>query len=232
MDDGHGEWAGMVFFTLTRWCGVPWTNLIQKKYNTQENKFLVGRTLEALHDMGVEFTTGVITGSTLRHVLLDLQDPALTSETRRTGHARCYIVGFGDATMHHCKRMIPVVPHLPLLSISEFGCEELRNFCCYLYRENPPTDTNAYKLVEWHLAYAEKYGHYHNSMVLMVQRKLLFPDQLPIYPGISIAFEDGDETYPAVKVSDSTGATLDVTQPLSLEAEFLQRILFRSPSVP
>ncbi|KAF7301172.1 hypothetical protein MIND_00681700 [Mycena indigotica] len=172
------DWAGNVIFSLTQWCGISWKSLMRTKYNTLQNRALVGRTFEAFHDMGFKLVKSDSFDSWhLQQILLDIEDPHLTENARLNGNARCFIAGFSDAVEHCCKRKVPVLPIGCLLPRNTFGCEELRSLSLHLGFTKTPTDPPdfALKAVEWYECYRQQHTNYASSSLLMAQRKRMFP---------------------------------------------------------
>ncbi|KAF7292739.1 hypothetical protein MIND_01172200 [Mycena indigotica] len=196
-----GDWAGTVLFSLTQWCGTPWKSLLRTELNTKANNLLIGRVCEMLHDLGVKITGRMGSSEDLCHIILDVEDPAVTKEMAKNGEARCYIVDFSHARRHNCKRRLPLVPlgrdafrllmQTPTFS---FGCPELENIAHLLdftprglqYPSEPP-ETPIGEAMKWRDDYLAAHPSYSNAAVLVAQRVALFPNALPVYPGLKVS---------------------------------------------
>ncbi|KAJ7804489.1 hypothetical protein B0H14DRAFT_2883860 [Mycena olivaceomarginata] len=191
-----GEWAGTVLFSITQWCGQSWYDLSQTNLNTEANRMLVGRTLEALHDYGVEHGELGL-ACDLRHVVIDVHAPALTEEDVLNGNAPCYIVGFAEASDHHCGRRLPILPLDAFVDAKEMGCNEVANTTYLLKfmkgaqtRVSPTCDT--YRALEWHREYSKHYPDTCNAHVMMAQRDKFYNEMPSIYSGLHVSFADNN----------------------------------------
>ncbi|KAF7314481.1 hypothetical protein MKEN_00921100 [Mycena kentingensis (nom. inval.)] len=79
-----GAFAGTVLVSITPWCGETWTSLVRTRFDTEANRVLIGRTLEMLHDAGLEFKGDMGNDGDFRHVLIDFDDPLLPKSFYRT----------------------------------------------------------------------------------------------------------------------------------------------------
>ncbi|KAJ7146231.1 hypothetical protein C8R44DRAFT_10072 [Mycena epipterygia] len=160
-----GEWAGKVLFSITQWCGMPWSELSHTKLNTEANRYafpsssslklaqlvsvyrvLVGRAFEALHDHGVDHG-GLRHLHDFRHVIIDVHAPNLSRADLLDGKAPCYIVGFSEALAdHECARKLPLVPLSAYVEEEEVGCAEIADVILLLdfinksYNTTPPSE--------------------------------------------------------------------------------------------
>ncbi|KAJ7143575.1 hypothetical protein C8R43DRAFT_1237901 [Mycena crocata] len=192
-----GDWAGKVLCSITQWCGKTWLELSRDKMDTLANKILVGRTLEILHDYGVNHG-GIVHVTDLRHILIDVHAPGLSNDDRLNGKAPCYIVDFGNAhTRHACARKLPVLPIDAFPTATEVGCVELGKAARALGFMNTSRSLSpnceTYRAVQWHDKYAELHPDWQNSEVLIAQRAKFFKDLPPLYPELHVSFEDDDE---------------------------------------
>nr|GAT52242.1 predicted protein [Mycena chlorophos] len=205
-------WAGVVLFSLTQWCGLSWSSLLGSRLDTMENRVLIGRTFELLHDAGIEFDGRFGVPTQLRHVLLDVEDAAVRPEAVAKGGARCYIVGLGDvAATHRCKRRMPILPIGPRVPWRSCGCEELDGVRCLLdFSEAPKGPTSVDEMIQWHDSYSERHPEYPNSTVLIAQRHRFFPEYKAVYPGVTVSLKDDSE---ALVLSDADGP-VDPTTPM------------------
>ncbi|KAJ6536566.1 hypothetical protein DFH09DRAFT_1283778 [Mycena vulgaris] len=193
-----GDWGGKVLCSITQWCGRSWYDLSRtdSEMNTEANKILVGRTLEALHDYGVTHG-GVKNPSDLRHIILDIDAPWLSQEDRRNGRALCYVVDFAAARFNHgCARKLPVLPLDAFVNAEDVGCSELVTVAYLLKfveisKLTPSSDT--YKALKWHANYSNLYPAMSNCDVLIAQRAKLFHHMPPLYPELRVSFEGIDE---------------------------------------
>ncbi|KAJ7069559.1 hypothetical protein C8F01DRAFT_1226858 [Mycena amicta] len=205
-----GDWVGTVMFSLTQWCGISWKSLLRTKLNTAAYRVLIGRTFEMLHDIGVDFNGSMGGKSDLRQVLLDVDDPRMTPEGLITGRARCYVVGFSEATMHACERKLPVLPLGSLVFPQHLGCHELGNLCFLLGFMEKTDETFASKALGWYETYLEHHPNEANSSVLMAQRERLFPACPPVYPGLTVSFQEQTDPHSQVILSDSVEPRLPI----------------------
>nr|GAT52240.1 predicted protein [Mycena chlorophos] len=188
------SWAGMVFFSLTQWCGVSWRSLYGTKMDTPENRLLVGRTFEMLHDIGIQLDGVVADSGDFRHVLFDVDDPGVSPDL---------IFKSGN---HKCGRKIPIVPTGP---IHACGCEELDSVLFLLGFSKPlEAPISADDAVKWYEEYARRHPSYSNSSILIAQRQRLYPNYPAVYSGLTIAFQDETE-YPPLTLTDAARTQVD-----------------------
>ncbi|KAK7062214.1 hypothetical protein R3P38DRAFT_691222 [Favolaschia claudopus] len=191
-----GAWAGKVIFSVTQWCGTPWTNLVHTAMDTEENRILVGRAFEDLHDCGIDFG-GVSGRDVFRQVVIDLEDPNLTREDRLKGRAPCYITGYSEATgNHNCMRKLPILPLASFLPPSHVGCYEIGQVLLLIGFMNGKEGggVSPSTAMQWHKTYSELHPDMHNGNVLMAQRAKLFPKALGLYDDeLEMWFEDDGE---------------------------------------
>ncbi|KAJ7617500.1 hypothetical protein DFH06DRAFT_1237902 [Mycena polygramma] len=199
-----GDWAGKILFSLTQWGGIPWTELLYS-INTEENRILIGRTFESLHDYGVVHGNPHNIAD-LRHVLIDVNAPGpLTTEDLLAGKAPCYIVGFSEAlARHRCKRTLPIIPLGSYLPKTDVRCEEVDSILLLLDFMMPdnldvPTASQA---LEWHDKYSKMYPDQSNMAVMIAQRAMLYPNVPPVYPLIRVSFGEGE--FPKAIISKTT----------------------------
>ncbi|KAJ7069615.1 hypothetical protein C8F01DRAFT_1113377 [Mycena amicta] len=209
-----GDWAGTVMFSLTQWCGISWKSLVRTKLNNAANCVLVGRTFEMLHDIGVNLNGSMGVKGDLRQVLLDVDDPWMTREDFETGRARCFVVGFSEATIHVCERKVPVLPLGSLVFPQHLGCHELGNLCFLLGFMDRTDENFASQALQWHETYSDQHPNDANSSVLMAQRERLFPRYKAVYPGLRVSFQEPKKLYSQVILSDSSETGLPVGLPI------------------
>ncbi|KAF7323780.1 hypothetical protein MKEN_00599100 [Mycena kentingensis (nom. inval.)] len=202
------DWAGTVLFSLTQWCGVPFSRLLGTAYDTLENRLLVGRTFEMLHDHGILYDSHSFT-KLLGHVLIDIHDPAVASDPHKllTGMAPCYIVSFPTAAAHHaCQRKIPVVPLGSYVRHGDYGCRELVKVLFALDffepRDDIEIDTPTEDVLKWHTAYMKHNGALVpcNGHALIALRAKLFPKHRPLYGHTFDVKFSGHPEYPLVQL--------------------------------
>ncbi|KAJ7094504.1 hypothetical protein B0H15DRAFT_125628 [Mycena belliarum] len=167
-----GKWAGKVLFSLNQWCGVSWRELSFTKFNTEANKVLIGRSFEALHDLGIDHG-GLRNREDLRHALIDVDAPGLSQADLLNGRARCYIVDFSDAHANHlCTRKLPILPHHTFLWNTPVGCAEISGaLFLFGFVQCPNAETSASEALEWHTEYSKSHPNMKNSDILMAQRE-------------------------------------------------------------
>ncbi|KAF7299580.1 hypothetical protein HMN09_00963300 [Mycena chlorophos] len=210
-----GKWAGVVVFSLTQWCGTPWATICNTKYNTLANRLLVGRTFEQLHDLGIQLTRSMGCTDNYCQVLLDIEHPSATPERCFDGRARCYVVSFSNASVHNCQRKLPVLPIArSLFNDPLFGCDELSNVSALMgFMEASFTpETAADEALRWHKEYTTRHPTHRNSAVLIAQRASLFPNAIPLYPGLDVTGPSREDTSVEVSLSNVDGTTLDPAQ--------------------
>ncbi|KAF7299653.1 hypothetical protein HMN09_00970700 [Mycena chlorophos] len=207
------EWAGTVLMSITQWCGLSWKSLVGTKMDTKENRLLVARTFEMLHDAGVQLDGKVALSGDLRHVLIDVNNPVVPYDSLPRGGALCYIAGFGDGlAKHDCKRRLPI---LPIGARPDCGCEELESVRFLLgFRKESTITTAAEAAVKFHAAYSERHPQYPNSSVLIAQRERFFPSYPAVFTGLTVTF-DGEEDDAPLKLVDSVGQGVDPETPMS-----------------
>ncbi|KAF7314456.1 hypothetical protein MKEN_00918400 [Mycena kentingensis (nom. inval.)] len=186
-----GAFAGMVLVSITRWGGQTWHSLRQTEFNTEANRILVGRTLEMLHDTGLEFNGGMGSRSDLRHVLLDLDDPRLSKTSKLEGHARCYIVGLSDLREHVCDRKLPSLPLGRDVRVPEFGCREIRHTSFYLdFLEESPIRDVATDAIQWLNECQNRHQSHAQWALLVAQRNKWFAQHPAVYSNLTASVED------------------------------------------
>nr|GAT52241.1 predicted protein [Mycena chlorophos] len=206
------DWAGTVLMSITQWCGLSWKSLVGTKMDTQENRLLVARTFEMLHDVGVQLDGKVATSGSLRHVLIDVDNPVVPCESLLRGGALCYIAGFGDGlAKHDCKRRLPI---LPIGARPDCGCKELESVRYLLGFRQESDTTTAEAAVKFHAEYSARHTQYPNSSVLLAQRKRFFHDSPAVFTGITVSF-DGEGDDAPLKLVDAEGKDVDPETPMS-----------------
>ncbi|KAF7305993.1 hypothetical protein HMN09_00753800 [Mycena chlorophos] len=220
-----GPWAGIVLFSLTQWCGTPWATLRRTDINTPENKLLIGRTLEILHDLGVQLNGSMGDDRDYCQVLIDTDNPKVSVERHRNGRARCFMVGFSEASLHQCRRKLPLLPiGCNLLKSPRFGCDELSNASVMLGFMRPSAVVDGASVVDnalrWHEQYSTNFPEYKNSAILIAQRAALFSHARSLYPALTVKLpiavdaplelSDGGQTFvdPTVSIEDCTRSEL------------------------
>ncbi|KAJ7741363.1 hypothetical protein B0H16DRAFT_1890542 [Mycena metata] len=177
-----GIWAGKVLLSITQWCGISWHELSFTNANTEANRILVGRTVEALHDYGI--VLGDLESTTdNRQFVFDLNAPGLTRADVLNGQTPCYIVGFSDAEANHkCQRKLPILPHGSFVPFEKFGCREIACVSSILgFMKKSKTSTSASTALQWYDEYSKRYPTMSNLDVLMAQRAKLYPNMPPVY---------------------------------------------------
>nr|GAT52260.1 predicted protein [Mycena chlorophos] len=205
-----GSWAGTALISITQWCGTSWRSLMDTKFNTLENRLLVGRVFEIVHDLGIELNGNMSNTEDFANVMLDLDDPLATEDICLRGGARCYVVGFANARIHRCRRKLPLLPLGSLVSRTTFGCSELAAVSFFLQfgESSVRPDLTVAEISRWHDQYAEKHADYCNAALIMAQRAALFPDQLRVYPSLKANFEDPDNHMSRISLLVRDGGTL------------------------
>ncbi|KAF7323772.1 hypothetical protein MKEN_00598300 [Mycena kentingensis (nom. inval.)] len=202
------DWAGTVLFSLTQWCGVPFSRLLGTPYDTLENRLLIGRTFEMLHDHGILYDSHLLT-QLMRHVLIDIHDPAVAPDTHKLlmGMAPCYIVSFPTAAAQHvCQRKTPILPLGSYVPRADYGCRELENVLFSLDFFEPRNDidieTPTEDVLKWHRAYMQHNGAAVpcNGHALIALRAKLFPKHRPLYGHTFAVTFSGDPEYPLVQL--------------------------------
>ncbi|KAF7314509.1 hypothetical protein MKEN_00923900 [Mycena kentingensis (nom. inval.)] len=205
------DFAGVVIVSVTQWCGTPFKTIMNTEYDTLANRILVGRTLEIMHDAGLELNGYMGDYKHLTNILIDLDDPCLSKDDKMNGRARCYIADLSGARTHTCERQLPILPFASHLSSTAFGCREIGNAAFLLGflpskgwdAEPYVRDVVATKAVNWYNAYYDNHESYANWAVLAAQRTKLFPNLPPVYRGLRITFEDdADELQADLGVSE------------------------------
>ncbi|KAK7038230.1 hypothetical protein R3P38DRAFT_2905120, partial [Favolaschia claudopus] len=174
------DWAGVVVFSLTQFCGIAWNELKCTRFNTEANRISVGRAYEKLHDFGFEH--GVFTTSgAFRHVLIDMYAPGLTEQDALNGKAPCYIVGFSEASAnHHCRRTLPVLPYDAGSLRPNMCCDEITTVLYGLNLKAPVADKSVLlQALEWYHKNSHKFSS--NWEALVQQRKLFYRKYAPVY---------------------------------------------------
>ncbi|KAK7038226.1 hypothetical protein R3P38DRAFT_3182325 [Favolaschia claudopus] len=170
-----GDWAGMVLFSLTQFCGVAWNELQYTKFNTLANRISVARTYEKLHDFGFQHGAVKSLGA-FRHVLVDLFAPGLTEQDALNGKAPCYIVGFAEASANHqCRRTLPVLPYDACPLRPDVCCDEITSVLFGLDTDMmlPFTDKSVLlQALEWYRKNSHRFSS--NWEALVEQRKLFY----------------------------------------------------------
>ncbi|KAJ6484355.1 hypothetical protein C8R47DRAFT_552566 [Mycena vitilis] len=192
-----GRWAGKAFLSVTQWCGVSWNGLSNTEMNTQANRILIARTFEALHDSGFQHGD-IISRTSLRHVVIDVDAPNLSKADLLNGKARCYIVGFSKAQANHrCKRKLPILPINSTLSFELAGCKEAADVLLFLkFTKNVESEVSASIALNWHTRYRELHPGQSNMIVSIAQRARLYSLMPPVYPGcFTLAFEDESDVH-------------------------------------
>ncbi|KAJ6543907.1 hypothetical protein B0H19DRAFT_1380288 [Mycena capillaripes] len=191
-----GDWGGKVVCSITQWCGRSWYELSRTPLNTEANRILVGRTFEALHDYGIQHGS-IDLACDFRHVILAVDDPALSEDDARNGKAACFIADFATAIpTHDCKRHLPVLPLDAFADAEQFGCLELAkvnhmlNFMKPARTHRVAPSMHTYDVIHWHKKYTELHPELPNAHVLMVQREKFYKGMPPIYSDLHISFED------------------------------------------
>ncbi|KAF7299636.1 hypothetical protein HMN09_00969000 [Mycena chlorophos] len=207
-----GSWAviGTALISITQWCGTSWRSLMDTKFNTLENRLLVGRVFEIVHDLGIELNGNMSNTEDFANVMLDLDDPLATEDICLRGGARCYVVGFANARIHRCRRKLPLLPLGSLVSRATFGCPELAAVSFFLQfgESSARPDLTVAEISRWHDQYAEKHTDYCNAALIMAQRAALFPDQLRVYPSLKANFEEPDNHMSRINLLVRDGGTV------------------------
>ncbi|KAF7312557.1 hypothetical protein MIND_00269700 [Mycena indigotica] len=128
-----GKWAGIVLFSVLQWCGVPFTDFVRARADTESIRVRVGRVFELLHDFGVVHRG---TDDLLEKVIFDMPHYEATQVLR------CYIVDFSEAEAGHvCARRLPAVPLGAFVPSRTFGCREMAGLtCCLDFNAHPDTN--------------------------------------------------------------------------------------------
>ncbi|KAJ6504662.1 hypothetical protein C8R47DRAFT_1103103 [Mycena vitilis] len=227
-----GDWAGKILFSLTQWGGIPWTELLYS-INTEENRILIGRTFESLHDYGVVHGNPHNIAD-LRHVLIDVNAPGLTTDDLLAGKAPCYVVGFSEAlARHRCKRTLPIIPLGSYIPKTSVRCKEVGSILLLLDFMMPdnldvPTASQA---LEWHDKYSKMYPDQSNMAVLMAQRACLYPNVPPVYPRVRVSFGEGD--FPKATISKTASKkAINSEEQVHLDRVTVLRSDSSSPELP
>ncbi|KAF7323788.1 hypothetical protein MKEN_00599900 [Mycena kentingensis (nom. inval.)] len=217
------QWAGMVLFSLTQWCGTSFSHLVGTKYDTLATRLAIGRTFEMLHDHGILYASQPHK-DIMRHALVDI-DPALDDSSNPLDpRTRCFVVSFSAAAAHHsCNRKMPVLPLGPYLRKTDYGCRELvmvtRSLGFFAPRADIEIRMPIEDVLRWHAAYMKRNGAAVpcNRHALVALRAKLFPQHASLYGrGFHINFS-GDSEYPLVELvprakslgAASSGVTTD-----------------------
>ncbi|KAF7314480.1 hypothetical protein MKEN_00921000 [Mycena kentingensis (nom. inval.)] len=217
-----GDVAGIVLVSITRWCGVPWSSLRNTAFDTLANRILVGRTLEMMHDAGLQWNGSMGNYGDFANVLLELDDPRLTPKMRLEGAARCYISGLAKAGEHDCERQMPLLPLGASVTREKFGCNELGNasfILGFMAEDSTTTGRIPMDARKWHDDYADVH-QYPNSSILIAQRKRLFSTYVPVYHGLDVSFEDEQDHMSALVLRDiASSESVPPQNPMSSYAQ-------------
>ncbi|KAJ7627549.1 hypothetical protein DFH06DRAFT_1141711 [Mycena polygramma] len=227
-----GRWAGKAFFSVTQWCGVSWNGLSHTEMNTEANRILIARTFEALHDSGFQHGD-IISRTSLRHVVIDVDAPGLSKVDLLNGKARCYIVGFSKAQANHrCKRKLPILPINSTLSFEQAGCKEAADVLLFLkFTKNVESEVSASIALDWHRKYRELHPDQSNMIVSIVQRARLYGLMPPVYPGcFTIAFEDESDMYSKAAVLPIEKDDMDEEADDGVDDDETELVLERLPT--
>ncbi|KAF7314498.1 hypothetical protein MKEN_00922800 [Mycena kentingensis (nom. inval.)] len=231
-----GVFAGTVLIAVTYWAGEPWPTLVRTKYNTLENKILIGRTLEMLHDVGIQINGNMGDSGALCNVLLDFSDPGLSEDDRLSGRASCFVTGLVSADApHNCQRRLPVLPLDCFVPSRDFGCHELANAALQLdflplTIPRQPFVLLVTDALEFHKKYSESEQYqYPNSSILLAQRKVFFDDFCPVYAGLAVSFDEDSEETPLLltEIASGTQTPAQIAMSEYADAELASRVIGR-----
>ncbi|KAJ7632892.1 hypothetical protein FB45DRAFT_913805 [Roridomyces roridus] len=188
-----GRWAGKVLLSVTDYCGVSWHELKHSHFSTKANRERIGRTLEMMHDLGVNHGD---MSHDMRHVLLDIHEPGLVPADGdlHNGRIAPYVTGFSAATIHKCRRRLPIVPLDAFPKGTENDCCEVLDFLCHLdfvKLVKPHASSLVMQAIEWHDKYTAEYPDEDPADVMVAQRVLVFKECPSIYPDILVRFVPG-----------------------------------------